>query len=191
MKTILVESERMVFGIQRLERTGAGLKIQRSATIDRPVAEIYGFWRNPENLPSFMKHLESVTVLDKQTSYWVLRSSENHLWAWGAEIIEDRRNEIISWRSVADANLQTAGSVRFSVSSDNQGTVVTLSQSCRPAADRFMNAMVKVFERDVQMSIGEDLSRLKTLLERQNGPIVMVPSHGIGKQIQRPIVLTE
>ncbi|HET8648679.1 MAG TPA: YgaP-like transmembrane domain, partial [Gemmatimonadales bacterium] len=45
---------------------GEGVKVERRITVDRPAAELYRYWHNLENLPQFMKHLESVTVLDDQ-----------------------------------------------------------------------------------------------------------------------------
>jgi uncharacterized membrane protein len=137
----------------RRAKTGAEVTFQKLVTINQPRSKIYAFWRNLENLPSFMNHLESVTVRDEQASYWVLRSSENHLWAWDVEITEDRQNEIISWRSSEDADIQTAGSVQFSATPDNQGTVVNLTLKYSPSTDKFRAAMGKVFEQDMRMKL--------------------------------------
>jgi uncharacterized membrane protein len=38
----------------------AGIHVDESVTINRPIEELYRFWRNLENLPRFMRHLESV-----------------------------------------------------------------------------------------------------------------------------------
>src|SRR5262249_52969282 len=39
---------------------GEGIRVELSVTINRPPAELYHFWRNVENLPRVMSHLESV-----------------------------------------------------------------------------------------------------------------------------------
>ena len=41
-----------------------GLRVEQTVRIARPAEELYRFWRNLENLPRFMDHLESVRVLD-------------------------------------------------------------------------------------------------------------------------------
>lgn len=42
--------------------TEKGLHVVKSVTIDKSPAELYQFWRNFENLPRFMNHLEAVTI---------------------------------------------------------------------------------------------------------------------------------
>ena len=44
--------------------------ISASVMINKPKEEVYAFWRKLENLPRFLKHLESVSVLDEKTSMW-------------------------------------------------------------------------------------------------------------------------
>src|SRR4051812_23177683 len=39
-----------------------GLTLHAAITVRRPREEVYGFWRDLENLPRFMVHLRSVTV---------------------------------------------------------------------------------------------------------------------------------
>src|SRR5512140_1882021 len=51
-----------------------GIHVERSFLIDRPVDEVYSFWRNFENLPKFMRHLRSVTVNGEKESTWQARA---------------------------------------------------------------------------------------------------------------------
>jgi uncharacterized membrane protein len=50
------------------------IKVEESVTINRTPAELYQFWRNLENLPRFMQHLDSVTVTGTTTSHWVAKA---------------------------------------------------------------------------------------------------------------------
>src|SRR5258708_18763198 len=72
-----------------------GVKVQKIVFIDRPAAELYRFWRNFENLPRFMKHIEAVRVLDNLHSHWVLRGPAGVPVAWDAEIINEIFDELI------------------------------------------------------------------------------------------------
>src|SRR4051812_48427794 len=47
-----------------------GVHVVETITVNRPIAEVYGFWHNFENFPRFMAHLESVEVLDNGRSRW-------------------------------------------------------------------------------------------------------------------------
>src|SRR5690349_4989479 len=40
------------------------VEIDKTISVFRPVNEVYAAWRNLENLPRFMSHLESVTAID-------------------------------------------------------------------------------------------------------------------------------
>src|SRR5918911_1496132 len=50
-----------------------GIKVEKSLTINRPPEELYRFWRNFENLPRFMNHLESVKNISPERSHWVAK----------------------------------------------------------------------------------------------------------------------
>ena len=41
-----------------------GIHVMRAIAINKPVEELYAYWRNFENLPRIMHHVESVRVLD-------------------------------------------------------------------------------------------------------------------------------
>src|SRR3982750_4651839 len=68
-------------------------------TINRPAEELFRFWRNFENLPRFMKHLESVTVLDDTRSHWKVKGPLGKELEWDAGIINEETNRLIAWRS--------------------------------------------------------------------------------------------
>src|SRR4051812_30565095 len=42
-------------------KSGEGMKLEQSVSINRSPDEIYSFWRQLENLPRFMTHIKSVT----------------------------------------------------------------------------------------------------------------------------------
>lgn len=42
------------------ERQSATVHVEHAITVNRPIEQVYGFWRNFENFPRFMAHLESV-----------------------------------------------------------------------------------------------------------------------------------
>src|SRR5437588_8871588 len=94
-------------------KSGKGVKVQKSVTINRPVAELYSFWRRFENLPRFMLYLQSVTERADGTSHWVMRTPKDKQLEWDARIIEERPNEMISWQSLEHADVVNAGSVWF------------------------------------------------------------------------------
>lgn len=57
-------------GKQRLPDPAKNINIQTSLTVNKPIQQVYDFWRQLENLPLFMKHLKSVKQTGPKTSDW-------------------------------------------------------------------------------------------------------------------------
>jgi uncharacterized membrane protein len=142
-----------------------GIRVDKVITIERPVSEVYSFWRDLENLPQFMRHVKSVTVQDDLHSHWAVRTVGEKLVEWDAEIIEQRENEMISWRSTPGADVANAGSVWFTPTPGGDATVVRVSLMYAPAAGKAAAFAAKLLGRDADSEIEEDLHRLKNLLE--------------------------
>jgi len=142
-----------------------GVRVDKAITIEKPISEVYSFWRRFENLPRFMRHLESVTVQDNLHSRWVVEAFGGKKLEWDAEIIEERNNEMISWRSLPGADVDNAGSVWFTPVPGGTGTVVRLEMKYVPPGGKTAVLISKLFGQDAESEIEEDLNRSKTLLE--------------------------
>lgn len=84
-----------------------------SVTINKPVPEVYAFWRRFENLPRFMDYLESVSQRGGGRSHWVAKLPVGGTISWDAELIDDNPNELIAWRTVEGSLLVHRGEVTF------------------------------------------------------------------------------
>src|SRR6476469_7172998 len=113
-----------------------GARVDKAITIEKPVSEVYSFWRRFENLPRFMRHLESVTIQDDLHSHWVVKTFGGKKLEWDSEIIEQRGNEMISWRSLPGADVDNAGSVWFTPAKNGAGTELRVSLKYVPAAGK-------------------------------------------------------
>jgi uncharacterized membrane protein len=142
-----------------------GARVDKAITIEKPVSEVYSFWSRFENLPRFMRHLESVTVQDDLHSHWVVKTIGGKKLEWDSESIEQRENEMISWRSLPGADIDNAGSVWFSPVPGDRGTVVRLEMKYVPPGGKAGALISKMFRQDADSEVEEDLNRLKTLLE--------------------------
>ncbi len=166
---------------RRRKRSGV-LHVRSSATINRPIGEVYDFWRNLENLPRFMAHLESVTVLDERRSHWVVGAPAVGRLEWEAEITEERPGELLAWRSVAGSDVDNAGVVRFrpwpSRGGAERATVVDVDIRYSPpggALGRMAGwSVAKVFGETPERQVADDLRRLKQVLE--TGEVVSAES---------------
>jgi len=122
-----------------------GIKVEKSVTINKSPAELYRFWRNFENLPNFMSHLEAVRVDDNKISHWVAKAPGGTTVEWDAEIINEVENELIAWRSLEGMTVPNAGSVRFQALPHNRGTAVKVTLSYDPPGGGLGAAIAKLF----------------------------------------------
>lgn len=147
---------------QRLRGT-AGILVEESITINQPVAEVFRFWRDFENLPRFMKHLQEVSAREAGISHWVAKGPAGASVEWDARIINEVENKLIGWQSLEGAVVATAGSVHFDPS--DRGTRVRVRMQYDPPAGKLGAAVAWLFGEEPGVQIREDLRRLKQLLE--------------------------
>jgi len=141
------------------------IKVEKTVTINKPADELYRFWHDFENLPSFMKHLKSVTVQNDKRSHWIANAPLDSSVEWDADILEDRENEFISWASVEGADVENSGFIRFKKAPGDRGTEVKIVLEYSPPGGALAAAFAKLFGEEPEQQIGDDLRRFKMLME--------------------------
>jgi uncharacterized membrane protein len=149
---------------------GQGIKVEKSVTVNKSPEELYRFWRNFENLPRFMNHLESVKDLGDGRSHWVARAPAGKTVEWDAEIYNEKENELIAWRSLEGADVDNAGSVRFEPATGGRGTVVRVTLKYDPPGGALGALFAKLFGEEPSQQIEEDLRRFKQVMEAGEVP---------------------
>src|SRR5262245_24984778 len=140
-----------------------GVRVRESIRLERPVDEVYRFWRQLENLPRFMRHLERVTSHGRR-SHWVAKGPARLRAQWDAEIINEVPNEVIGWQSLPGSQVATAGSVTFMRVRGGRSTQLTVHLQYAPPAGRAGAAFAMLFGREPSQTIREDLRQLKQVL---------------------------
>lgn len=141
------------------------MRVQKSITVNRPPEELYRFWRNFENLPRFMRHLESVQVMGETRSHWRAKAPIGTRVEWDAEIINDRPHELIAWRSREGADVDNAGSVHFKRAPGGRGTEVRVEMQYIPPGGVIGATLAKLFGEAPEQQVSEDLRRFKQVME--------------------------
>ena len=158
-----------------------GIHVEESVTINRPVAEVFRFWRNFENLPKFMRHLEAVAMREAGISHWVARGPAGTTVEWNARIINEIDNKLIGWQSLDGSMVSTAGSVNFDETP--HGTRVRIHLQYNPPAGKLGAAVAWLFREEPNIQIREDLRRFKALLE--TGEIPTIQGQPSGRALRR------
>ena len=142
------------------------IRVEKTVTIqNKSPEELYTFWHDFGNLPTFMKHLKSVTIISDTRSHWIANAPMGASVEWDTEIITDRPNQLITWASVEGADVSNSGFVRFQSAPPGRGTEVKLVMEYSPPGGGLTAAIAKVFDENPEQQIGEDLRRFKMLME--------------------------
>lgn len=167
-----------------------GVIVEDAITIYRPVSEVYSYWRNLENLPRFMDHLEEVTVTDRFRSHWVARGPLGMHVEWDAEIINDIPPTLLSWKSIGHSDVVSAGSVRFKPAGEH-ATQVHVKLQYDPPAGKLGATVAWLVGEDPQHQIAEDLRRFKQLIETGEAATVAYRATPSTKRMRRGLDASE
>ncbi len=139
--------------------------LETSVTVNATPEEAYRFWHNFEDLPRFMRHLESVRFTSPRRSQWRAHLPSGRSIAWNAETVEDRDGELISWRTLPGSDIDHYGWVRFRLAPGDKGTEITVRLEYRPPLKGAGHLVAKLLGNMPEFQIREDLRRFKNLIE--------------------------
>jgi len=115
-----------------------------------------------------MRHLESVQTTGEKSSHWTAKGPFDLRFEWDAEIITERENELIGWRSVGESEVDTAGSVHFIPAPGGRGTEVRVELKYDPPAGQLGSQIASLLGQSPDRQIREDLRRFKAVMEAGN-----------------------
>jgi uncharacterized membrane protein len=149
----------------KLDNPVKNLNIKVTMFINKPRKEIYTYWRNFENLPLFMTHLEKVTNLSDDESHWKANVPGNITsLEWDAKIVKEVPGELIAWQSLGNSTIQNAGKVEFS-DAGKKATEVNVVISYIAPLGLAGNAVMQLFNRKVEQLIASDIMNFKQHFE--------------------------
>ncbi len=170
---------------QRLLNTMAShtTEVRSSITIDRPVDEVFGYWRKLSNLPRCMRHIQAIERIDDTHWHWKARVPKSDMTVeWDAEIIEEIENELIVWRSVKGSELHNEGMIEFRSGPERNSTQIHAQIVYFPPAGKVGQTIGRFLGGLTQQVIKEDLRRFKQLME--TGEVPTIEGQPSGRDIQ-------
>jgi uncharacterized membrane protein len=152
-----------------------GIHVREAVRLELPIHEVYAFWRRLENLPRFMRYLDSVREDAADRSHWVAIGPRGVRVEWDAEVINELEDKVIAWRSLPGSDVTTAGSVNFDAVRGGRETQVTVNLQYAPPAGKPGAWFATLFGREPSQTIREDLRRLKQVLEAGEIALATLP----------------
>lgn len=140
--------------------------------------EAYSRYRNFEDFPTFMHHLQSVTKLGDRQYRWTALGPMDIPIQWDAEIWDEQVGEFISWRSMPGSSLTMEGTVRFEAAPVNRGTFLRAVTRFQHPGGQLGRAVAKLFSKDPSFLMQQNLRRFKALIETGEIPTTDGQPHG-------------
>jgi uncharacterized membrane protein len=140
-------------------------RVVKSITINRPRAEVYGFFRDFSNIPRYAKHVDAVEVLSDRRSRWTVKVPGGSAVPFEVELMEERQDARLAWQSTGDSPVDEAGVADFSDAPGGRGTEVRIEVVYDPPMGRIGTTIAKLFREEPSQQVGDDLRALKQVLE--------------------------
>jgi len=166
--------------------TNRGIHAQGTCIVNSTPEEVYQFWRNFQNLPRFMRHVESVEELEGGRSHWKVKGPAGMEVEWDATIVADVPNELITWRTLENSDVDHAGAVRFERAAGGRGTIVKVNIEYMPIGGLIGATVAKLFGEEPEQQLDDDLRRFKQVLEVGEVVVSDATLLGTGYMEQRP-----
>ena len=151
-------------GVRHSDRPSE-ISVRTNLVVSRPRNEVYAFWRQLENLPLFMKHIENIDELDADTSAWKLKlpGGAGDI-RWEAKIVKEEEGKELSWHSVPGAAIENTGKINFSDTPGNATRIDVMISYRAPMGvigERVGRLLSPVFTEKIE----SDLNNFKHYIE--------------------------
>src|SRR5690554_5741410 len=142
------------------------INVKAEYVVNVPRQEVYNYWRRLENLPLFMKHLDSVEQLSQNQSKWnAVLPGDNGTVSWEAEIVKDIPGKLIGWKSTEGAIIDNAGKVEFYDDVNSSGTLIRVVFSYHPVAGGLGTSIARFLNPAFEKLLHQELHDFKVLIE--------------------------
>jgi uncharacterized membrane protein len=143
-------------------------RVEKSIRVKAPVEHVYRLWRDFENFPRFMEHVQEVRRLDGEgrISHWKLKAPLGMAVEFDAELTEDQPNRSIAWNS-RGGSMGTTGNVTFG--QVNGETALHVAMQWRDPPGGPVGEMLSRILQNPEQMLEEDLRRFKDIAEERSG----------------------
>lgn len=139
--------------------------VGRSVLINRPRSELFAYWRDFSNLPTFMHAIQSVTTSGDKRSTWTIKAPAGQHVTLETELVDVVPDQTIGWRSTEQSQIKTTGSVSFTDAPAGRGTIVTAEIAYEPPGGDVGRLIAKLFQAEPNIQARHELKRFKQLME--------------------------
>ena len=125
----------------------AGLRIQKTACINATAADLYEFWKNPQNYPKVFAHVKQITPEQNGIFLWHVAGPAGIPLSWRGRITRLVPEQRIEWRSLPGSIVENHGVIHLEAQKDGR-TRVQIDMSYNPPAGLLGHAFAALLGLD-------------------------------------------
>ncbi len=137
--------------------------IEASVTIQRAVGEVFSFYRDFKNLPSFLGDVMAIEQISPATSRWTIQGPLGIRANWTIRVTEERTNELIRYETIGPPGLRTYWEIHFAPGSQAGETEVR--EVMKAPLGRLGRAALALIGKFPAEEVSANLHRLKEVME--------------------------
>jgi uncharacterized membrane protein len=143
-------------------------RVESSVVVEAPVSRVYDYWRNLENLPSFMTNVEDVRATGPGMTHWRIKGPLGTKMEFDAQTTQEEENRVLGWNTV-DGNVGTSGQVRFQELGPERTRVEVTLNYADPPGGKIGEVGAKIVANP-QVMVDQDLYNFKEIIEGRATP---------------------
>jgi uncharacterized membrane protein len=137
--------------------------IEATVSIHRPVEEVFSFYRDFRNLPSFLGDVMAVEPISPTTSRWTVQGPLGIRVVWRIRVTEETPNRLIRYETIAPPGLRTTWEIRFA--SGNEAENTEIRETLKAPFGKLGRAALALVGKPPAEEVASNLHRLKQILE--------------------------
>jgi uncharacterized membrane protein len=143
-------------------------QVESSVVVEAPVARVYEYWSNLENLSDFMTNVEEVRATGPSSTHWRVKGPLGAKVEYDAQTTQDEENLAIGWNTL-EGEVQTSGQVRFrELGPERTRVEVTMNYADPPGGK--LGELGSKFVANPQAMMDQDLQYFKEIIEGRATP---------------------
>ena len=138
-------------------------RIEASVTIRRAVEDVFRFYRDFKNLPSFLGNIMVIKQIGPATSRWTIQGPLGIRVNWTITVIEERTNELLRYETVTLPGIRTYWEIYFTPGPEAGETKVR--EVMNTPLGRLGRAALALIGKFPTEEAASNLQRLKQIME--------------------------
>lgn len=141
-----------------------GIRIQKTAYVDGTAAELYEFWKNPQNYPKVFAHIKQITPEQNGIFLWQVAGPAGVPLTWRGRITRLVPGQRIEFWSLPESIIENRGVIHLESQKDGR-TRVQIEMTYNPPAGLFSHAVATLLGLDPKSALDKDMVQLQSLFE--------------------------